>query len=86
MNILERLQRLEARVGNRPQGCAFQLEGGGSFRSELDPLTYLLQNGVETPRGRIVGIAPPAGTVDPVSASLYEEINKIIQEPSGRKE
>ena len=82
MNILERLQRLEAQVGNRPQGGAFRLEGGGSFRPELDPLTYLLQNGVESPRGRIVGIDPPAGELDPVSASLYEEIDRIIKEGS----
>lgn len=82
MNILERLQRLEARVGNRPQGGAFRLEDGTSFRPEPDPLTYLLQNGAETPRGRIVGIDPPAGTVDPVSASLYEEIDRIIKEGS----
>lgn len=82
MNILERLQRLEAKVGERPQGGAFRLEGGGIFRPELDPITYLLQNGVETPRGRIVGIDPPAGELDPVSASLYEEIDRIIKEGS----
>ncbi len=78
MNVLERLQRLEAQIGSRPQGGAFQLEGGGIFRPELDPLSYLLQHGVDTPRGKIVGIEPPAGELDPVSASLYEEINNII--------
>lgn len=80
MNVLERLRRLEALAGGRMQVCVFRLEDGGSFRPEPDPLTYLLQNGVETPQGRIVGIEPPAGELDQVSASLYEEVDRIIKE------
>lgn len=47
-----------------------------------EELAVLIQNGAETPQGRIVGIDPPAGELDPVSASLYEEIDRIIREGS----
>ena len=78
---MKRVERARAAlVGSLPQDCIFRLEGGESFRAECDLLTYLLQNGVETPQGRIVGIDPPDGELDPVSASLYEEIDRIIKE------
>lgn len=80
MNIMERLQKLEERVGVLTKTSAFRLEHGGVFRAECDPLTYLLQNGVDTPRGEIVGINPPEGHLDPLSAAVYEEINRIIKE------
>ena len=80
MNLLKRLEALEMAVGQFPKSTVFRLEGGGAFRVELDPLTYLLKNGVETPRGRIVGIAPSAGELDPIRASLCEEIDRIIKE------
>lgn len=84
MSILARLQQLEKKMGSRPQMALFKLERGGSFRAECDPLSYLLQNGVETPRGRIVGIDPPAGDIDPLSASLYETINEVINDGKER--
>ena len=82
MNLSQRLKRLEELVGSRSLKGVLRLEGGGTFRAECDPMSYLLQNGVETPQGRIVGIDPPAGELDPVSASLYEEIGRIIREGS----
>ena len=82
-DFLKRVERIRAALaGSCPQGCTFQLENGGSFRAECDPLSYLLQHGTETPLGRIVGIDPPEGALDPVSASLYEEIDRIIKEES----
>lgn len=83
MDIRQRLQRLEGQIGVLPPATVFSLEGGGGFRAECDPLSYLLQHGTETPRGRIVGIELPAGENDPITVSLYETIDRMIKEPGG---
>ena len=56
----------------------FQLEDGSTFTTELDPMTYLLQYGAKTERGRIVGYEPPPGTHDPITGAVYAEIRRLV--------
>lgn len=85
-NTLARLQQLEIKMALRPNKSLFRLEHGGVFRPECDPLSYLLQHGVETPQGRIIGIAAPEGELDPLTTAVYEEINRIIEEAGAARE
>ena len=44
MSIAQRLQRLEAKLGEkRAWLTVFKLEDGSTFTTGLDPMTYLLQ-------------------------------------------
>ena len=81
MNLSERLRRLEERLGNRPQAGAFRLDNGEVFQVECDPISYLIQHGVETPRVRIVGLKRPTGATEPITESIYETIDQLIREP-----
>ena len=79
MSIAQRLQRLEAKLGEkRAWLTAFKLEDGSTFTTELDPMTYLLQYGVKTERGRIVGYKPPPGEQDPITGAVYAEISRQV--------
>lgn len=79
MSIAQRLQRLESKLrGKRAWLTVFKLENGSTFTTELDPMTYLLQYGAKTERGRIVGYDPPPGTHDPITAAVYAEIRRLV--------
>ena len=79
MNVLHRLQRLEAKLGEkRAWLTVFKLEDGSTFTTPDHPLTYLLKYGAKTERGRIVGYEPPPGTHDPITGAVYAEIRKLV--------
>lgn len=79
MSIAQRLQRLESKLWEkRAWLTVFKLENGSTFTTELDPMTYLLQHGAESPRGRIVGYEPPPGAQDPITCAVYAEIRRQV--------
>ncbi|WP_209346286.1 hypothetical protein [Flavonifractor sp. AGMB03687] len=80
LDLLKRLRRLEAEAAQRQAGkTVFLLEGGARFLTEDDPITYLLQHGPQSPRGRIVGYEHTEGReVDPISCSVDECINELL--------
>lgn len=79
LDLLKRLRRLEAKAEQRQAGkTVFVLEDGARFLTEDDPITYLLQHGTESPRGRIVGYAHTEGDIDPISRSVGEYIRELI--------
>lgn len=81
MNLLKRLCHLEAVTARAQEGkTAFTLEDGSKFFTDDDPLTYLLQHGPQSPRGRIVGYEHQEGReMDPVSRSVCEYINELLK-------
>lgn len=81
MNLLKRLRHLEAVTAQAKEGkTAFTLEDGSQLLTEQDPLTYLLQHGPQSLRGRIVGYDHKEGReVDPISLSVGECINELIK-------
>mgnify|MGYP007024231107 CR=1 FL=1 len=81
-DLLKRLRRLEAVTAQTMAGkTAFTLENGSRFYAEADPLTYLLQHGPESPRGRIVGYEhEKPKDADPITISLYGCIGELIVE------
>ena len=77
--FLRKIDRLLSEVqSNRPPVTVFKLEDGSTFTTELDPMTYLLQYGAKTERGRIVGYEPPPGTHDPITGAVYAEIRRLV--------
>lgn len=77
--FLRKIDRLLSEVqSNRPPMTTFKVEDGSLFYTELDPMTYLLQHGAKTERGRIVGYDPPPGTHDPITAAVYAEIRRLV--------
>lgn len=77
------IKRIEAmlrkyQAAQRP--TVFVLENGSAFVTDRDPMDYLIKNGVETPKGRIVAYPHPVNGVDPLSLSLYELIDEGIQQ------
>lgn len=77
--FLRKIDRLLSEVqSNRPPMTTFKVEDGSLFYTELDPMTYLLQHGAKTERGRIVGYEPPPGTHDPITAAVYAEIRRQV--------
>lgn len=82
MSIAQRLQRLEAKLGEkRAWLTVFQLEDGSTFVTEYDPITYLIKYGVDTPRGRIIHYDPvdDISTYDPLSLALVGYIHEMIK-------
>lgn len=81
MNLLKRLHRLEAVTAQARAGMTvFTLADGSRFLTEDDPLTYLLQHGPESPRGRIVGYEHKEGReVDAISRSLMEYVDELLK-------
>lgn len=82
MSIAQRLQRLEAKLGEkRAWLTVFKLEDGSTFTTEYDPITYLIKYGVDTPRGRIVHYDPvdDISTYDPLSLALVGYIHEMIK-------
>lgn len=80
LDLLKRLRRLEAVTAQAQAGkTVFVLADGSRFYTDADPLTYLLQHGPESPRGRIVGYEHQEGRdVDPISRSLGEYLQELI--------
>lgn len=79
MNILQRIQKLKNEMERKQQNLtAFQLEGGGTFYTDRDPVSYLLEHGTKTPRGRITGCTPSSEECDPISKSLFDTIQSLI--------
>ncbi|UQT47338.1 hypothetical protein [Flavonifractor plautii] len=79
MSIAQRLQRLEAKLGEkRAWLTVFKLEDGSTFTTEPDPMTYLLKYGATTERGQITGYEPPPGTHDPITGAVYAEIRRLV--------
>ncbi len=82
MGIDSRLKRLEAVMAEyrgSQNFTVFILEDGGSFATKQDPLSYLVEHGTETPKGKIVSYPHPVAGVDALSLSLYEFINDEIK-------
>lgn len=81
MNLLKRLCHLEALTAQAQAGkTVFTLEDGSRFLTDADPLTYLLQHGPQSPRGRIVGYEHTEGRgVDPISRSVCEYISEYLK-------
>lgn len=81
MNLLKRLCHLEAVTARAQEGkTAFTLEDGSKFFTDDDPLTYLLQHGPQSPRGRIVGYEHTEGReVDSISRSVGEYISEYLK-------
>ena len=74
-----KIDRLLSEIqSNRPPMTVFKLEDGSTFTTELDPMTYLLQHGAKTERGRIVGYEPPPGVHDPITGAVYAEIRRLV--------
>ena len=74
------LAELERRV-NRLQWVdptTFTLEDGGTFKTQQDPVVFLLTNGPMTEQGRIVSIQRPTEEADALSEALYDYIDKMI--------
>ena len=80
MNLLKRLCHLEAVTAQAQAGkTVFTLEDGSRFLTDADPLTYLLQHGLQSPRGRIVGYEHRAEReADPISRSLEEYMGELL--------
>ena len=80
LDLLRRLRRLEAVTAQAQAGkTVFILEDGSRFYADSDPLTYLLQHGPESPRGRIVGYEhEKLKDADPITISLYGHIGELI--------
>ena len=77
--MIRKINRLLSEVqGKQPPETVFTLEDGSTFTTELDPMTYLLQYGAKTERGRITGYEPPPGTHDPITAAVYAEIRRLV--------
>ena len=79
-DILARLRRLEAECSERMRGkTVFRLADGTLLYTDLDPLSYLLINGVETTRGRIVAYVPynSTGDSDPLSVVIMDYIQEM---------
>ena len=77
--FLRKIDRLLSEVqSNRPPMTTFKVEDGSLFYTELDPMTYLLQYGAKTERGRITGYEPPPGAHDPITAAVYAEIRRLV--------
>ena len=77
--FLRKIDRLLSEVqSNRPPMTTFKVEDGSLFYTELDPMTYLLQYGAKTERGRITGYEPRPGTHDPITAAVYAEIRRLV--------
>lgn len=80
-DLLKRLRRLEAVTAQAQAGkTVFTLEDGSQFFTDDDPLTYLLQHGPQSPRGRIVGYEHTEGReADPISRSVGECIDELLK-------
>ena len=77
--FLRKIDRLLSEVqSNRPPMTTFKVEDGSLFYTELDPMTYLLQYGAKTERGRIVGYEPPPGPCDPITGAVYAKIRELV--------
>ena len=78
-DLLKRLRRLELETAkNRGKMTAFTLEDGTQFLTSEDPVSYLIQNGPQTPRGKIVRYEHGEKDVDPITRSLYGYIDELI--------
>lgn len=81
MSITQRLQHLEDKLGEKVSWMTeFQLEDGSIFKTEYDPITYLIKYGVNTPKGRIVHYEPAydLSKYDPLGLSLLGYIKSKI--------
>lgn len=81
MSIAQRLQRLEAKLGEKRSWLTvFKLEDGSTFTTPDDPINYLMVNGIETPKGKITDYIPPGKVekYDPISISIVEYIHELI--------
>ena len=81
-DIRERLRRLEAEYSERlAEKTVFRLADGTLFYTDCDPVTYLLMNGVETTRGRIVAYVPSnsTGERDPLSVAIMDYIDELTE-------
>lgn len=78
-DLLNRLRRLEAKANQaQAEKTVFILEDGSRFLADDDPVSYLIQHGPETPRGRIVKCEyEESQNADPITQSLHEYI-KIL--------
>lgn len=63
----------------RESMTVFILEDGTQFFTDADPISYLIQNGTQTPRGQIVRYEHrDERDADPITRSLYEYIEELI--------
>lgn len=80
MSIERRLARLQKVVrGKAASMTVFEVEGGGTWSTEREPLDYLRRCGAVTPSGKkITGWQRPEGAMDPLSSSLCDLVDAVI--------
>ena len=80
-DLLKRLRRLEAKANQaQAEKTVFILEDGSRFLADDDPVSYLIQHGPETPRGRIVKCEyEESQNADPITRSLYECLDMLFR-------
>lgn len=76
---INHLNALIKEYKDRFKFTTFVLEDGSPFITDLDPLQYLMEHGVQTPRGRIVAYACDKKGADPITLAIYEEIENGIK-------
>ena len=77
-----RVKRLEAAIQEYQRArkpTVFLLDTGAVFVTDADPIEYLMKNGVETTKGRIVEYPHQIEGLDALSLSLYELIDDGIR-------
>lgn len=58
----------------------FIIEGGTEYRTKQEPFDYLREHGAFTHDGRRIVLYPhPVEGVDPLSLSLYQMIDEVIE-------
>ena len=79
-DLLKRLHRLETAMNQaRESMTVFILEDGTQFLTDADPISYLIQNGTQTPRGKIVRYEHgEERDADPITRSIFECIEELI--------
>ncbi len=75
---IKRLADLVQKYVSAQRTTSFLLENGKAFTTDKDPLTYLIENGVDTPEGHIVAFPHETNGLDDLTRSLYEEIDRAI--------
>lgn len=76
---INNLSALVREYKRRFKFTTFVLEDGSPFITDSDPLHYLIEHGVETPRGRIVAYPCDRKGADPITLAIYEEIENGIK-------
>lgn len=75
---IDDLERRVNRLRGKHTADIFFLDNGELFEVD-DAFAWLIMNGVETPRGRIVAFRHPERDADPLTQSIIETIDAAIE-------